>query len=306
MGKIAVLGIFVADATFRADRMPKIGETLLGRSFALGPGGKGSNQAVAAARAGGDVQFISKLGRDTFGDMGEKLWREAGVSPEIIWDPDGFTGAASIFVDDISGNNAIIVCPGAAGTMNVDDVRAKSTVITKADVFLTQLEAPVDATLEALRIARSAGTRTIFNPAPYAEIPTEMIVLSDFVTPNEAEAEGLTGIAVSGIESARRAAQMLLEMGAGTAIITLGENGSVYKDNSNEIHVPAMRAGEVVETTGAGDAYNGAFAVALAKGLEIGAAVRFATATAAISVTRPGAAASMPFQLEIDALLSQG
>ena len=112
MGYVAVLGIFVADATFRADRMPRIGETLLGRSFALGPGGKGSNQAVAAARAGGDVRFISKLGRDTFGGMGAKLWQDAGVAQEIIWDSNGFTGAASIFVDEVSGNNAIIVCPG--------------------------------------------------------------------------------------------------------------------------------------------------------------------------------------------------
>ena len=304
MGKVAILGIFVADATFRADRMPKIGETLLGRSFSLGPGGKGSNQAVAAARAGGDVQFVSKLGPDTFGEMGVKLWNDAGVRPEIIWDQDGFTGAASIFVDDQSGNNAIIVCPGASGTITTQEIRSKSEVISQAQVFLTQLETPIDATLTALQIARDAGVCTILNPAPAVEIADSMIGLCDIVTPNESEAEGLTGIAVQTIDDARRASEASLELGAGAAIITLGENGSFYKDRVLDFHVPAMNAGEVAETTGAGDAFNGALATAISNGNDIRSSLKFATATSAISVTRPGAAASMPELDDVRALLA--
>jgi ribokinase len=303
MGRIVILGVFVADTAYRADRQPKMGETILGRSFALGPGGKGSNQAVAAAMAGGEVHFISRLGRDPFADMARATWEKAGVIPEITEDPESYTGAAYIFIEEATGNNAIIISPGAAGRISVADVEARAELIGGASVFVTQLEQPMAAAHRALEIARAGGARTILNPAPAAEIAPEMLALCDFVTPNESEAEGITGIEVRSVEDAERAADALLAKGVGAAIITLGEKGALYRDGRHSVHVPVFSAGAVVETTGAGDAFNGGFATALAEGADPVEAVRFGCATAAISVTRPGTAPSMPSRAEIDALL---
>lgn len=305
-GKIVILGVFVADTAYRADRQPKMGETIMGRSFVLGPGGKGSNQAVAAAMAGGDVHFISRLGRDPFADMAMATWAEAGVHPEITEDSESYTGAAYIFIEDATGNNAIIISPGAAGRISVADVEARADLIGSASVFITQLEQPMDAAHRALELARAGGARTILNPAPAAHVAPEMLALCDYVTPNESEAEGITGIAVKSVADAERAADVFLDKGVGAAIITLGENGALYRDRSRSVHVPVFSAGPVVETTGAGDAFNGGFAAALARGADPIDAVRFGSATAGISVTRPGTAPSMPSRAEIEALLSAG
>jgi ribokinase len=305
-GHIAILGVFVADTAYRADRPPRMGETIMGNSFALGPGGKGSNQAVAAARAGGRTHFISKLGKDAFADLAYSIWKDAGVIPEVSQHADSYTGAAYIFVEEATGNNAIIICPGVATTISAADVEARADVISGASVFITQLEQPMVAAHRALQIAREAGVRTILNPAPAASIPAEMLALCDIVTPNESEAEGITGLPVASVEDARKAAQAFLDMGVGAAVITLGENGALYMDRETSTHVPPFNAGPVVETTGAGDAFNGGFAVALAEGMAPVDAVRFGCATAAISVTRPGTAPSMPKRSEIDALLARG
>ncbi|MDU8943355.1 ribokinase [Ovoidimarina sediminis] len=305
MGHIAILGVFVADTAYRAERPPKMGETILGNSFALGPGGKGSNQSVAAAMAGGDVHFITKLGRDPFAEMALATWRKAGVKPAITQHDDSYTGAAYIFVEEATGNNAIIVCPGVARTISPDDIRANAELIGSVDVFVTQLEQPMDAAEEALKIARAGGARTILNPAPAAPISDEMLALCDVVTPNESEAEGITGIAVRSVADAERAADAFLAKGVGAAIITLGENGALYRDGEQTVHVPVISAGPVVETTGAGDAFNGGFATALSEGADPVDAVRFGCATAGISVTRPGTAPSMPSRAEIDALLAE-
>jgi ribokinase len=304
MGRIVILGVFVADTAYRADRQPKMGETILGKSFVLGPGGKGSNQAVAAARAGGRVHFVSRLGRDPFADMARATWAGAGVIPEITEDPESYTGAAYIFIEDATGNNAIIISPGAAGRISVADVEGRAELIGGASVFVTQLEQPIPAAHRALQIAREGGARTILNPAPAAEIPPGMLALCDFVTPNESEAEGLTGIAVQSLADAERAADALRAKGVGAVIVTLGGNGALYRDASRSVHVPVFDAGPVVETTGAGDAFNGGFATALAEGADPVEAVRFGCATASISVTRPGTAPSMPTRAEIDALLA--
>jgi ribokinase len=303
MGRIVILGVFVADTAYRADRQPKMGETILGRSFVLGPGGKGSNQSVAAAMAGGEVHFISRLGRDPFADMARATWEKAGVIPEITEDPESHTGAAYIFIEDATGNNAIIISPGAAGRISVADVDARAGLIGGASVFVTQLEQPMEAAHRALQIARAGAARTILNPAPAAEIAPGMLALCDYVTPNESEAEGITGVAVRGLDDAERAADALLARGVGAAIITLGEKGALYRDGARSVHVPVFDAGPVVETTGAGDAFNGGFAAALAEGADPVEAVRFGCATASISVTRPGTAPSMPARAEIDALL---
>jgi ribokinase len=303
-GEIVILGVFVADTAYRADRAPRMGETILGNSFALGPGGKGSNQAVAAARAGGQVHFISRLGQDPFAEMALATWREAGVAPAVTHHPDSYTGAAYIFVEEATGNNAIIVCPGAAADIAPADVEVQRALIEGAAVFVTQAEQPMDAALRGLEIARNAGVRTVFNPAPAGDLPEGMLALCDFVTPNESEAEALTGIAVAAPDDAARAAEVLLDRGAGAALITLGENGVLYRDADRTVHVPAITAGPVVETTGAGDAFNGAFATALAEGMDPVAATRFGCAAAGISVTRPGTAPSMPARAEIEALLA--
>ena len=304
MGDIVVLGVFVADTAYRAERPPKMGETILGNSFALGPGGKGSNQAVAAAMAGGSVHMLTKLGQDPFADMALATWDKAGVKPAITQHDDSYTGAAYIFIEEASGNNAIIVCPGVARTISPADIEARRALIEGASVFVTQLEQPMDAAYRALEIARAAGVRTILNPAPAAQISDDMLALCDFVTPNESEAEGITGVAVQSVADAERAADALLDRGVGAAVITLGENGVLYRDRDRSVHVPVVKAGPVVETTGAGDAFNGGFAAALAEGADPVEAARFGCATAGISVTRPGTAPSMPARSEIDALLA--
>jgi ribokinase len=298
--RIVILGVFVADTAYRADRPPRMGETILGRSFALGPGGKGSNQAVAAARAGGEVHFVTKLGQDTFADMALKTWAEAGVTPAVTQHPESYTGAAYIFVEHATGNNAIIICPGVAGTISPDDILARADLIAYSGVFVTQLEQPMDAAMTALRIA---GGIRILNPAPAAALPEGMLALCDFVTPNESETEALTGLPVHSLSEAETAAKALLAKGARAAVITLGERGALYHDGSRTVHVPVFSAGTVVETTGAGDAFNGGFAAALAEGMDPVQAVRFGCATASISVTRPGTAPSMPHREEILALL---
>jgi ribokinase len=303
--RIAILGVFVADTSYRADRQPKMGETILGQSFVLGPGGKGSNQAVAAAMAGGEVHFISRLGVDPFAEMARATWAKAGVTPVITDDPESYTGAAFIFIEDATGNNAIIIAPGAAGRISVADVEAQADLIGGAAVFVTQLEQPMAAARRALEIARAGGARTILNPAPAASVPDDMLALCDFVTPNESETEGITGLPVRSVAEAEVAAGVLLSKGVGAALITLGAQGVLYRDADHTVHVPAYDAGPVVETTGAGDAFNGGFAAALARGFDSVSAVRFGCATASISVTRPGTAPSMPSLAEIERLLEQ-
>ena len=302
---IVILGVFVADASFRADRMPRMGETLLGRGFALGPGGKGSNQAVAAARAGADVHLITRLGRDPFADMALRLWSEAGITPEISQHAEHATGAAAIFIDAASGDNAIIICPGVANTISAADLEARAELIAAAALFVTQLEQPMAAALRGLQIARAAGVATLLNPAPAAELPEGMLALCDYLTPNESEAAALTGRAVTTVDDAARAAEALIARGVGTVIVTLGDKGALFHDGAAPVHVPAFEAGPVVETTGAGDAFNGAFAAALGRGEAPLAATGFGCAAAALSVTRPGTAPSMPELDEIRALLAR-
>lgn len=305
MKPIVILGIFVADTAYRAERMPKMGETILGKSFVLGPGGKGSNQAVAAAMAGGKTHFITRLGKDDFAQIARSTWGKAGVHAEVTEDGESYTGAAFIFLEEATGNNAIIVSPGAAARITAGDLDAKAELIRSASVFVTQLEQPIPAARRGLELARAAGVRTILNPAPAAPLDDAMLALCDFVTPNESEAETLTGLPVTSVAEAEKAADALLARGVGAVVITLGGNGALYRDRSRSVHVPVISAGPVVETTGAGDAFNGGFAVALSEGKDVVEAVRFGCATAGISVTRPGTAPSMPSRAEIEALLAR-
>jgi ribokinase len=300
---VVILGIYVADLAFRAARQPIMGETILGSSFAMGPGGKGSNQTVAAARAGADVTFITKLGKDDFGDRALAMYAKEGVTVRAEQVTDNSTGAAYIFVQDGTGANAIIVVAGAAGTISIADVERNRDAIENAKIFMTQLEQPIPAALHALQIARAAGVTTILNTAPAAPLDDAIYMLCDYVTPNESEATLLTGIEVVDIATARKAADVLLGKGVGTVLITLGGNGSLLHTHEKSLHIPVYAAGNVVDTTGAGDAYNGGFAAALSRGDSPEIAARFGSATAGISVTRPGTAPSMPMRAETETLL---
>ena len=302
---VAILGIFVADLAFRASRMPGIGETIAGSGFKMGPGGKGSNQAVAAARAGAAVTFISKVGRDEFGAIAFTTWRNEGITARVVEAPDQPTGAAYIFVNDRTGENAIIVVPGAAATISAGDVDSAADAIRTAAVFVTQLEQPVAAARRGLQIAKAAGVTTIFNPAPAEPFDDDLYALVDFVTPNENEAAMLTGVSVTSVDDARKAGDVFLEKGVGCALITLGETGALLHSKSQSLLVPAFNAGPVVETAGAGDAFNGGFAAALARGASPAEAARFGCAVAGISVTRAGTAPSMPNLTEVTALLAK-
>jgi ribokinase len=305
--RITILGIFVADLAFMAPRLPVMGETILGQGFRMGPGGKGSNQAVAAGKAGGNVTFITKVGKDAFGEIGVATWAKDGVdTAHVIMTDQHPTGAAFIFVSTDTGNNAIIVESGAAGTISVADIEAKADVIRDSKIFVTQFEQPLDAAMRALEIARAAGVTTILNPAPAIPCDPEMLALCDYVTPNETEAATLTGLTVESVEDARKAGDAFLKLGVKAALITLGEKGVLLHDSAQSVLVPAFSVGKVVDTTGAGDAFNGGFAVALSEGCSALEAARFGCATAGISVTRPGTAPSMPTRAEIDALLARG
>jgi ribokinase len=303
---VLVMGSFVADLSFRAPRLPTWGETIMGGKFALGPGGKGSNQAVAAARAGAKVRFLSKLGDDAFGTMARDLWRESGVDDSLTSTCGEATGAAAIMVDAVRGENAIIVVPGACFTLTPEEVDTASQAIRSARVFLTQLELSIDAVWRGLQIARAAGVTTILNPAPapVSPLPAELIALSDYVIPNETEAALLTGMPVDSVEQAERAADWMIVRGAKNVIVTLGGRGSLLRTSDRQSTlIPAIDAGPVRETTGAGDAFCGAFAAALGEGFGPAEAARFASASAGLSVTRFGTAPAMPRRPEIDAAL---
>ena len=302
---VAILGIFVADLAFRARRMPLIGETIAGSGFAMGPGGKGSNQSVAAARAGARVTFISKLGRDAFGDIARETWSREGITARVAQSDSQPTGAAFIYVNEVNGENAIIVVPGAAGSISAGDVDSAAEAIRGARVFVTQLEQPMAAARRALEIARAAGVTTVFNPAPAAPFDEDIYPLCDYIVPNETEAAAITGLPLDSLDAARKAGDVLMAKGAGTALITLGDKGALFHARERSVHVPAVKAGAVVETAGAGDAFVGGFAAALARGDDPLAATRFGCAVAGISVTRAGTAPSMPSLAEIDSLMAR-
>ena len=305
---VLILGSFVADTAYRAARLPAWGETLMGSSFVLGPGGKGSNQAVAAARAGGSVQMISKLGDDAFGRIARDLWAADGIDASLVGTSTTPTGAAAILIDEVRGENAIIIVPGACFTLTPEEVEACASAIGAAGILLTQLELPLDTVDRGMQIARNAGVATILNPAPAPAqpLPPAMLQLADYVIPNETEAAILTGLPVDTEEQAIAAARALQAAGARNVILTLGAKGAlVLAENAEPVIVPASKIEKVVDTTGAGDAFCGGFASALAEGKPLLEAVRFGCATAGLSVTKHGTAPSMPKRAEIEALLSR-
>lgn len=302
--RVTVMGSYVADLAFRLDRLPTWGETRMGESFQLGPGGKGSNQAVAAARAGAKVSFLTKLGPDPFGEIARTLYREEGIDTQYIFASPNPTGAAAILIDAVKGENAIVVVPGACFELTPAEVDEAAALIAASAIFVAQLELPLATVEHGLALAHSHGVPTILNPAPAATLPSSIYPLCDYLTPNETEATALTGISVTDLPSAEAAATALLTRGVRNVILTLGAQGAFIKNHALSRHIPAVDAGPIVETTGAGDAFNGGLATALAEGMGPIESTSFACAVAGISVTRAGTAPSMPRRQEINTLLA--
>ncbi|HKF74436.1 MAG TPA: PfkB family carbohydrate kinase [Stellaceae bacterium] len=301
---IAVLGLFAADLTSRVPRLPHWHETLEGLGATLGPGGKASNQAIAAARLGAAASFIGKVGADPFGDMAKRLYDLEGVDHAYLaTSASEATGTALILIDDRSGHNAIVVNGGATAAMTAAELDAAEPAIRGADVFLLTLEAPVPLVARAIAMARRASLPVVLNPAPAKVLDWSLLPAVAVVTPNEVEAAGLVGTPVSSVDDARRAAHAFRARGAAAAIVTLGERGAVLSSAEHEVHLPPFAVPRVVDTTGAGDAFNGALAVALAERQPLLEATRFASAAAALSVTAFGAATAMPRRAEVEALL---
>ncbi len=303
MSSICVFGVFVADLCFFADKIPIKGETVLGKNHIVGPGGKGSNQAIAAARLGGNVNFITKIGDDQNAKMALKLYKEAGINTDaIIQDPNRSTGVAGIMINEKTGDNAINIVPGAAGSISNEDIDNNIEFIKKSEIFLTQLETPNDVTSYALNRAKETGSITIFNPAPASDMKESDFKCIDYFTPNETEASFYLGKKVESKTEIEESAKTFLEKGVKNIIITLGPKG-LYFANSEEsffIDVYSLKD-KVIDTTGAGDAFNGAFAYALSNKLKIKDALEFSNKVAAISTTKSGAANAMPKLDEVEA-----
>ena len=295
MSEITVLGIFVADISFSGPKIPSIGETILGKKYNVGPGGKGCNQAIAIARLGGNTNFISKIGKDAYGELALKTLEKNKISTEnIIQDGNQQTGVAGILVDQNTGKNAINVIVGAPSSLRINEIEKQINLIKRSKIFLTQLEVPKDVTLHCLKTAKENGCITILNPAPASEISKEFYNNIDFFTPNETEAEFYTGIKITNDQEAKQAAEKLLNLGIKKVIITLGEKGLFYSDGKEEISLKA-NAVKAIDTTGAGDAFNGGLAFGLSKEKPIKECLELANKVAGISTTKLGAGDAMPF-----------
>jgi len=293
------VGSFNYDLVAKTPRIPVKGETILGGPFFMGPGGKGANQAVAAARLGAAVDMVVKLGQDLFGDQAvENLAREGVGSDFVIRTDQSHTGTALIMVD-AEGENIIVVAAGANNLLKPEDLERAWPAITGADALLVQLEVPMETVERAMQMAHDAGVRVLLNPAPGRELDPNWFRWVDVLTPNETETQLITGMPVTDVETATAAAHKLLGLGAGAVVVTMGATGALVVTSGGAELVPGFKV-EVVDTTGAGDAFSGALAVALAEGADLAAAVAFANAAAALQVTKLGTAPAMPYRADVD------
>jgi ribokinase len=303
--KIVIIGSSNTDMVIRTPRIPRPGETVLGGEFFMASGGKGANQAVAAARAGGDVHFIARVGDDVFGRQSLDGFVGDGIhTVHIFQDKDAPSGVALIVVGP-DGENCIAVASGANARLAVADVRKAKAAITSADMVLMQLESPLETVREAAEIAASAGVPVILNPAPARALDDDILSRVAYITPNETEAEILTGITLINKPDLARAADTLLAKGMKAVLITLGAKGVYVATREKKEVVPAFKV-IPVDTTAAGDAFNGALAVALAEGRPLFEAARFANAAAALATTKMGAQPSLAIRTDIEKLLVQG
>ena len=306
MGKpIVVFGSFVVDLTSRSAGLPVPGQTILGSSFKMGPGGKGSNQAVAAHRAGANVTLVTKVGKDVFGKVATDFYKSEGMNVDyILEDEQRETGVALILVDENSAQNEIVVVPAACSNITMDEVEKCRSLIENAEIVLLQHETNFDAQYKVIDIAHKAGVKIVLNPAPACEVPEEILAKIDTVTPNETEAQVLTGVEVKTLEDAEKAAKVFLDKGVKNVVITMGSLGAFATDGKKSELVPRLNV-DAIDTTGAGDAFNGGFVMALSEGHDLFTALRYGNATGALSVTKLGTAPAMPTRAEIDAMVKE-
>jgi ribokinase len=298
MKKIVVIGSSNTDMVVKSDRLPAPGETVLGGKFQMIPGGKGANQAVAAATLGGQVSFVAKVGDDMFGKAAKTGFERIGIDiSQVLTAEEAPSGVALIMVDD-HGENSISVALGANNELSVADIEGAGALIRDAEFLLIQLEIPIASVERAVALARQHGTRVVLNPAPARQLSPELLKNVDIITPNESEVKLLTGVEVTDLASARAAARLLRESGIPVVIITMGAEGAyVLSENVDEL-IPGIKV-PVVDTTGAGDTFNGALTVALAEQMELQEAVAFANRAAACSVTKMGAQTSAPSRTDL-------
>ncbi|MFT4567755.1 MAG: ribokinase [Saprospiraceae bacterium] len=300
--KLVVIGSSNMDLVITVPNIPSIGETVLGGRSSMVFGGKGANQAIAAKRSGGDITFIAKVGDDLFGKNMKEHFGKEGLDTELILtDPTEPTGVAQIFVSS-SGENAIAVASGANMCLHPNDISAHEALLTKAEMILVQLETPIETIKYIAELISDRTAKLLLNPAPAQNLSPQLLRQTWLITPNESEASLLTGITVTDEASAKAAATILIEQGVQQVIITLGANGCLYTDGKEYTTFPAF-AVDPVDTTGAGDVFNGTLAVQLTQGKSIAKAIGFASAAAALSVTKAGAQPSIPTLSEINDFL---
>ena len=300
--KVIVFGSFVVDLTSRSEKLPIPGETVLGSVFKSGPGGKGSNQAVAAHRAGGDVLLATKIGDDVFGKTAIDFYEKEGMDTRYVWTSrEKETGTALILVEEQSGQNMIVVTLGACGSICEQEVLELEKEMKDTEYLLVQLETEEDTLEQVTSLAEKYGVKIVLNPAPARPLSPILLSRLEIITPNETEAQALTGIKVENSAEASRASHILLDQGVKSVIITMGDQGAFVSDGVHEAMLEAIPV-SVADTTGAGDAFNGCLVCALAEGRNLYEAAKFANAAGALCVSRVGTAPAMPERVEIDAL----
>lgn len=296
--KIVVVGSSNTDMVIKANRLPVPGETVIGHHFMMNPGGKGANQAVTAARMGGDVSFITKTGNDLFGRQSMELYNSEGIKTDYVFsDQDNPSGVALISVDS-HGENCILVAPGANSFLSTKDIDKARNIIEEADILLVQLEIPMETVEYASEIASQNDTKVILNPAPAQNLSEDLLKKISIITPNKSEAEILTGVHVTDWASAYKAAELISDKGVNTVVITLGELGALVKDGDLYHEIKAEKV-EAIDTTAAGDTFSGTLCVGLAEGKDIVEAVKMACKASSVTVTRMGAQAAIPYRNEL-------
>lgn len=297
--QILVVGSSNTDMVIKAAHLPRPGETILGGTFFMNPGGKGANQAVAIARLGGPVTFICKTGSDIFGHQSQQLFEEEGINTSYVFSDSGNPSGVALITVDEKAENCIVVASGANANLLPSDLEKAEEAIERADLVLMQLEVPMETVCFVADIAWQKGKKVILNPAPAHPLPADLLRHLYLITPNETEAEMITGVKITDESSAAEAARALSGMGVQHVIITLGSKGALIYSNGKAEMVPALKV-EAVDTTAAGDVFNGALTVALSEGRSLKEAARFACKASAISVTRVGAQSSAPYRNEVD------
>lgn len=296
--KITVVGSSNMDMVVKTDHIPVPGETVLSGSFFMNPGGKGANQAVAVARLGGEVMFLSKLGNDVFGKQFSQLFNDEGINTSFLLSDEDLPSGVALITVDKAGENSIVVASGANASLNTGDITGALDAIASSGILLLQLEIPMPVVEYVVEYAASKGVKVILNPAPAASLSPGLLQKIDILTPNKTEASMIAGISVTNMESAKKAAKLICGQGVKTVVITMGPLGAVICESGKCSLVEARKV-ETVDTTAAGDVFNGAIAVALSEGKDITQAVKFACDAAAISVTRLGAQSSIPYRNEL-------